>query len=757
MSTADRELAVKIFKLHGSGSTGNYTTMDDIASALPANLENINFARLKITDTLEDWAVKAKEKQTDPKDGERPDLEFSTALSKKEILKFVYTSILKKYAVDDDHLEPLEMPSAAGEDGDIAHRAPKETRVSQGTDLMIFIQAGTQEEQLEVATKLVAATRPSEWPAKAIANQILAMRDILFDITNEPDYDPVEGRSDVNKRVKARKIPLPFSSQRDTAEKIKVKEEAQDVTFGLLQSLMQDEKVLPPPVPNPKPEMVFNPTHASASTANQRLSFSGAPQQIRGERSYQPQLLTVGRGPTKFRWWNIATSLPVKFDGQFTLSPNPAAGDVLSLYDVESTTAAVFYRSAEDSWVDASESFFTNDGGVQYPAPGAKRVLTWKSEDFRIPTWVLETTFKKSKQFGNAWDGKHDTFVLKGPHSRTESSTIVTRISYDQASVPHSEPGFIGTQTKSEKVPPLAELFRQGYRLIEYERSPRIFIDNDDRVVIAHLSFPNELIEAGLNEAFVEAIDGAQSQLNFCSTNTTNGDDCSRGDFRTVSTGISHRGGQTEPRNLNHTPSNALILAELGQSKAIQCIATWQNNCYKQWMPRLAEKSEESLDRLLEWKPALQRTFSDTVFASTTYNFGPNVVCDFHYDHLNWAPGICAVTSGGSYDFKKGGHMVLKEAKLVIEFPPCTTILLPSATVMHGNSPIQSGELRISMTQYTAGGVVRWVDYGFRSSKEYQANRSSSRSSSMDGGNRWAESLDLYSKYSEFSTVADPS
>jgi hypothetical protein len=175
-------------------------------------------------------------------------------------------------------------------------------------------------------------------------------------------------------------------------------------------------------------------------------------------------------------------------------------------------------------------------------------------------------------------------------------------------------------------------------------------------------------------------------------------------------------------------------------------------------MPRLAEKSEETLECLLHWKPSLQRTFN-TVFASTTYNFGPNVVCDFHYDHLNWAPGICAVTSGGTYDYKKGGHMVLKEAKLVIEYPPCTTILFSSATIMHGNSPIQPGESRISMTQYTAGGLVRWVDYGFRSSKEYQVKRSSSSSSStsMDSGNRWAEYLKMYSKYSDFSTLPDPS
>jgi hypothetical protein len=61
------------------------------------------------------------------------------------------------------------------------------------------------------------------------------------------------------------------------------------------------------------------------------------------------------------------------------------------------------------------------------------------------------------------------TQVLNGAHSSTEKRPIVTRIAHDQASVPHSEPGFIGTQSRSEKVPPLAELFKQGYRLIEHE------------------------------------------------------------------------------------------------------------------------------------------------------------------------------------------------------------------------------------------------------------------------------------------------
>jgi hypothetical protein len=103
--------------------------------------------------------------------------------------------------------------------------------------------------------------------------------------------------------------------------------------------------------------------------------------------------------------------LPTKIDEQFALTQNPTAGDVLSLYDSKSATAAVFYHSATQ-WVDVSQSFFNNDGATVYPDPStAKRVLTWRSSDLRVPTWVLENTYKKSKQFGTVWDGRHDIFV----------------------------------------------------------------------------------------------------------------------------------------------------------------------------------------------------------------------------------------------------------------------------------------------------------------------------------------------------------
>ncbi|KAJ6615271.1 hypothetical protein B0H10DRAFT_1949981 [Mycena sp. CBHHK59/15] len=59
-----------------------------------------------------------------------------------------------------------------------------------------------------------------------------------------------------------------------------------------------------------------------------------------------------------------------------------------------------------------------------------------------------------------------------------------------------------------------------------------------------------------------------------------------------------------------------------------------------------------------------------------------------------------------------GGHLVLHKFKLVIEFPSGATALIPSATVTHSNTPLQEGEEHFSFTQYAAGGLFRWVEYG---------------------------------------------
>ena len=91
-----------------------------------------------------------------------------------------------------------------------------------------------------------------------------------------------------------------------------------------------------------------------------------------------------------------------------------------------------------------------------------------------------------------------------------------------------------------------------------------------------------------------------------------------------------------------------------------------------------------------------------------------------HSDHNNLAFGWCAIQSLGDFDSTAGGHLILQQFGVVAEFPAGSTILLPSATVTHGNTPISSHEKRSSLVHYTAGGLFRYVEYGFRTWKKLQ-------------------------------------
>lgn len=115
------------------------------------------------------------------------------------------------------------------------------------------------------------------------------------------------------------------------------------------------------------------------------------------------------------------------------------------------------------------------------------------------------------------------------------------------------------------------------------------------------------------------------------------------------------------------------------------------------------------------------RNWPHTPWAAATFNFGPQTVCAKHLDSKNLVVGWCAVTALGNFNHKKGGHLVLWELGLVVEFPAGSTILIPSAAIHHSNTPIGEGENRQSFTQCTAGSIFRYVDSGYQTVKAYTA------------------------------------
>lgn len=142
------------------------------------------------------------------------------------------------------------------------------------------------------------------------------------------------------------------------------------------------------------------------------------------------------------------------------------------------------------------------------------------------------------------------------------------------------------------------------------------------------------------------------------------------------------------------------------------------------WCPDLYECYKENVDALRERYPELAPVFPNSIHSGFSYNLGPETVCYPHTDFGNYAVGMCGITLFGPYDYKAGGHLVLWDLKLVIEFPPGSTILLPSAIMRHSNVAIQAHERRYSFAQYSAGGLFRWVDNDFQTQDLYKASLS---------------------------------
>lgn len=73
---------------------------------------------------------------------------------------------------------------------------------------------------------------------------------------------------------------------------------------------------------------------------------------------------------------------------------------------------------------------------------------------------------------------------------------------------------------------------------------------------------------------------------------------------------------------------------------------------------------------------------------------------------------MCAVIFVGDFDPSKGGHVVLHELKMVVMLNPGHILLLPSACIMHENTPLAVHEEQFSLTLCSAGGLFQWVNYG---------------------------------------------
>ncbi|KAJ7115504.1 hypothetical protein C8R43DRAFT_902693, partial [Mycena crocata] len=217
--------------------------------------------------------------------------------------------------------------------------------------------------------------------------------------------------------------------------------------------------------------------------------------------------------------------------------------------------------------------------------------------------------------------------------------------------------------------------------------------------------------------------------------------------FPVVAHGWLHGGGQAEPDELCNNIANTQLMDELLEHEYFKRLALFANLLFMLWAPLLFLFYRTQMALFTVWKPTMRMNFVGRVFAACTFNFGPCTITAPHIDFANLAWGWCAITTLGQFDPDLGGHLILWDLRLVIRFPPGSTILLLSALIRHSNVPIQLHKHCCSFTQYTAGGLFRWVRNGFKTNEVFEASASVDEIAARDAEKeeRWAEGMKIFS------------
>jgi hypothetical protein len=147
-------------------------------------------------------------------------------------------------------------------------------------------------------------------------------------------------------------------------------------------------------------------------------------------------------------------------------------------------------------------------------------------------------------------------------------------------------------------------------------------------------------------------------------------------------------------------------------------------------------------------RQTLHRPYDHNVgaFPGCSINLGKQTVTFPHTDNYNLSHSWCSITPLGDFKHEDGGHLVLWDFGLIVDFPAGSTILIPSALVVHSNTALKTEEeTRYSVVQYAAGGLFRWVENGFMTQEERQSKGLDQQAP----GSRWSKAIGMFTHISE--------
>ncbi|EAU90827.1 hypothetical protein CC1G_12955 [Coprinopsis cinerea okayama7 len=298
-------------------------------------------------------------------------------------------------------------------------------------------------------------------------------------------------------------------------------------------------------------------------------------------------------------------------------------------------------------------------------------------------------------------------------------------IDFDFANAPLTSSGFVARKPsdahkRSSFPKTLKEFTREGFTIVHWDgRTQRPMVDRKTQRVIGLL--------AGIpGRNWNNVVPRVNSALNHSRQTLLAWEkggppSARRGTFLAKQTGYSYGGGRRQPGPFKNSQRVQRVLDSIVKSPDLVQLADFISSSLFTWAPNLYWNYKVTLDAIENARSTtqeLKRPFPGTVFPASTLNFGPHTVTLPHRDAANLAFGWCAITSFGSFDPTIGGHLVLWDLRLVIEFPPGSTILIPSALLTHSNIRVRAHETRMSLTHYMAGQLFHWAACDHQTKKE---------------------------------------
>ncbi|KAG6809957.1 hypothetical protein H0H92_013922 [Tricholoma furcatifolium] len=277
---------------------------------------------------------------------------------------------------------------------------------------------------------------------------------------------------------------------------------------------------------------------------------------------------------------------------------------------------------------------------------------------------------------------------------------------------------------------------------------PIPFVDASGRVFGVSIAPSHEKTFLESLARITELIEAAREQGSFATGSLEH----ARGNFPTLSSGYSHGGGRKHPANLNRPCNpNFKLVEDMVAAPAFRRLAGFVDGRFKTWAPKLHAAYAENMAALRAWNPDLCQNWDKSVYTAWVCNLGPQTVCYRHKDAANLPYGLRAITSFGSYDFRRGGHLILWELGIAVECPPWRTAYIPSSPIEHSSTSISPSETRYSTTQYTAGTLFRFADHGMLGAAEFaaKATKEELEAAALRDASRWQLGLSLFSTLEE--------